>query len=237
VRDPHLPIQLVTKTEFCLALWVMVTSPCHDLCVRSGANLGQSSVRALLAGAVSAIAVEGWHETYAVGASLTALANVKGLQYVYQNFNEVDFDLKLDALSPAPVDIVLLLAIYRNVALDHRDRMLSYALHKATTAIVLEGHADSVMDSVQYYMWIFRQHGGCLPPELLPKFCVWFSGSSLGLSLIVKSCAGCPSEAVQLLGHTVADPQPSRPLFWVDVKKCALVQTPFDAAVKASRSS
>jgi hypothetical protein len=151
----------------------------NSVCVRvcAGANLGQSSVRALLAGAATAVAVEGWHETAAVGESLAQLVNLAGLRYVRVNFNTATFDLELDRQVPGSVDIVMLLAIYRNVGLDHRDRMLGYALRRASRAVVIEGHADAVLDSAEYYYWVLKQHGAVLvqldhdAPECLPHAC------------------------------------------------------------------
>ena len=55
-------------------------------------------------------------------------AHLHGLTYLHLNFHDLDFDVTLDTLVPQQVDIVMVLSIYRNVDLGHRDRMLAYVV-------------------------------------------------------------------------------------------------------------
>lgn len=130
-----------------------------------GANLGQTSARALLCGASAAIAVEGWASTAAKGAVMVGNAHLHGLTYLHLNFHDLDFDVTLDTLVPQQVDIVMVLSIYRNVDLGHRDRMLAYALRRAAVGVVLEGHATVLQDSVDMYTRLLGEMG--CPPDTL----------------------------------------------------------------------
>jgi hypothetical protein len=125
----------------------------------SGGNLGQTGVRAVLAGAKKAVSVEGWPDTVATGHRMAPLTQLQGFQYFEVNFHNVDFDVLIDAVVPEPVDIVLVLSLYRNVDIDHRDRMFAYALRRARVGVVIEGHADSVIDTEQFYRRVLFDHG------------------------------------------------------------------------------
>jgi hypothetical protein len=90
---------------------------------------------------------------------MAPLTQLQGFQYFEVNFHNVDFDVLIDAVVPEPVDVVLVLSLYRNVDIDHRDRMFAYALRRARVGVVIEGHADSVIDTEQFYRRVLFDHG------------------------------------------------------------------------------
>jgi|GEM_PF-853030 glycosyltransferase involved in cell wall biosynthesis/GT2 family glycosyltransferase/Flp pilus assembly protein TadD len=124
-----------------------------------GCNLGQASVRAALAGASEVVGLEGMPDTFAAASEIRRLAGLSNLRFAQVDFNAPDLDLRVDAAIQGQVDWSFFFSVYRTKELVQRDRLFQKIIDKTAKGIFFEGHADKVIDTIDYYRWLFESYG------------------------------------------------------------------------------
>lgn len=124
-----------------------------------GCNIGQASVRAALAGASSVVGIEGMPDTFAAAQEVGRLSGLPNLRFAQVDFNSTDFDELVDEALPGQVDWSFFFSVYRTKELVQRDRLFQKILDKSRRGVFFEGHADKVIDTVDYYRWLFESYG------------------------------------------------------------------------------
>ncbi|MDY0301718.1 MAG: glycosyltransferase [Trichlorobacter sp.] len=124
-----------------------------------GCNLGQACIKGIMAGAREVWGVEGMPDTWRIASEIGRLSNFPNLHYLNIDFNEPDFDRQIDAACPGQVDYTFFFSVYRTKELTQRDRLFRYIIDKTRKGIFFEGHADPVIDTVNYYDWLFETFG------------------------------------------------------------------------------
>lgn len=120
-----------------------------------GCNIGQACLNAVSAGAKKVYGVEGMPDTYKLASSINQAIGFDNLQYMNVNFNDADFDQQIDNVCPEQVDYAFFFSVYRTKELTQRERLFRYIISKARKGIFFEGHAHKVIDTVDYYDWLF----------------------------------------------------------------------------------
>ena len=124
-----------------------------------GCNLGQASLRAALAGASEVVGLEGMPDTFAAASEIRRLSGLSNLRFAQVDFNAPDLDARVDAAVQGKVDWSFFFSVYRTKELVQRDRLFQKIIDKTAKGIFFEGHADKVIDTVDYYRWLFESYG------------------------------------------------------------------------------
>ncbi|MEW5976528.1 MAG: glycosyltransferase [Acidobacteriota bacterium] len=124
-----------------------------------GCNLGQSSLKAALAGARQVLGIEGMPDTYRLACEIQQLSGLQNLHYLNVDFNDPEFDRTIDAQLPDQADYSFFFSVYRTKELVDRDRLFRYIRHKTRKGIFFEGHAHPKIDTLEYYEWLFQSFG------------------------------------------------------------------------------
>ena len=124
-----------------------------------GCNLGQACIKAVMAGASEVWGVEGMPDTYRIASEIGRLSGFQNLRYLNVDFNAPDFDKQIDAVCPDQVDYSFFFSVYRTKELTQRDTLFRYIIQKSRKGIFFEGHADPIIDTVNYYDWLFESFG------------------------------------------------------------------------------
>ncbi|MDH3771683.1 MAG: class I SAM-dependent methyltransferase, partial [Nitrospirota bacterium] len=120
-----------------------------------GCNLGQASLKAIQCGAKEVWGIEGMQDTIAVANEIKKIAGCDNLHYLQVDFNDPQFDQKIDEMIPVPCDYAFFFSVYRTKELTQRDKLFRYILQKTTKGIFFEGHAHPKIDTIEYYEWLF----------------------------------------------------------------------------------
>ena len=120
-----------------------------------GCNLGQASVKALQCGAKEVWGIEGMQDTLTIAEEIKSIVNCKNLHYLHVDFNDPQFDKKIDEVIPGRCDYAFFFSVYRTKELTQRDRLFQYILNKTQKGVFFEGHAHPQIDTIEYYDWLF----------------------------------------------------------------------------------
>ena len=120
-----------------------------------GCNLGQASLKAIQCGAKEVWGVEGMQDTIAVANKIKHIAGCNNLHYLHVDFNDPQFDEKIDQAITASCDYSFFFSVYRTKELVQRDRLFRYILQKTAKGVFFEGHAHPKIDTIEYYEWLF----------------------------------------------------------------------------------
>jgi len=71
------------------------------------------------------------------------------------DFNDPQFERKIDQMIPVPCDYAFFFSVYRTKELTQRDKLFRYILQKTTKGVFFEGHAHPKIDTIEYYEWLF----------------------------------------------------------------------------------
>lgn len=124
-----------------------------------GCNIGQASVKAALLGATNVLGIEGMPDTFAAAEEVGKLSGLSNLRFARIDFNAPDFDRLVDAVLPDQVDWSFFFSVYRTKELVQRDRLFQKIIDKSRKGIFFEGHADAVIDTIEYHKWLFEAYG------------------------------------------------------------------------------
>lgn len=124
-----------------------------------GCNTGQACLKAIQAGAKEIIGIEGMKDTWEVAIQIKDFVGFKNLNYLNVNFNDPHFDKPIDSFFPDQVDYSFFFSVYRTKELTQRERLFRYIINKTKKGIFFEGHAHSVIDTIEYYDWLFDCFG------------------------------------------------------------------------------
>ena len=183
-----------------------------------GCNTGQSSLKAVQAGAREAIGIEGMRDTWEGAIHIGQLTGFQNLRYLNVDFNAPDFDAIINQQSPAPADYSFFFSVYRTKELVQRDRLFQYIIDKTRKGIFFEGHAHPKIDTLEYYDWLFDSFGlshqflGNSEGELRPLFFLDLAKTNRRASNSPTSevaCAALPKSADALPPQTPVQPIPS----------------------------
>jgi GT2 family glycosyltransferase/glycosyltransferase involved in cell wall biosynthesis len=120
-----------------------------------GCNLGQACIKAVQAGAREVWGVEGMPDTFELATAIADLTGFANLNYLNISFNDSDFDAQIDSKIPEYADYSFFFSVYRTKELTQRDRLFQYIIDKTRKGLFFEGHAHQVIDSLDYYDWLF----------------------------------------------------------------------------------
>jgi len=120
-----------------------------------GCNLGQASLKAIQCGAKEVWGIEGMQDTIAVANEIKKIAGCNNLHYLQVDFNDPQFERKIDQMIPVPCDYAFFFSVYRTKELTQRDKLFRYILQKTTKGVFFEGHAHPKIDTIEYYEWLF----------------------------------------------------------------------------------
>ncbi|BET59406.1 glycosyltransferase [Geobacter sp. 60473] len=154
-----------------------------------GCNIGQASLKAVLAGARQVWGIEGMPDTYGIASRIGALAGFTNLTFLNVDFNTPDFREQIDREIPGVVDYSFFFSVYRTKELIQRDVLFQYIIDKTAKGIFFEGHADPKIDSIEYYTWLFDSFGlpcrylGNSEGKLRPLFFLDLSHKPAGRSI------------------------------------------------------
>ncbi len=121
-----------------------------------GCNIGQACIQAVQAGAKRVLGLEGMPDTFKLAEQIRHLAGFDTLHYLQVDFNQADFDQVIDRFCPDAVDYAFFFSVYRTKELKQRERLFQYIINKTRRGIFFEGHAHPVIDSLDYYAWLFE---------------------------------------------------------------------------------
>lgn len=124
-----------------------------------GCNIGQASLKAVMAGAREVFGIEGMPDTYGITSRIGALSGFSNIHFLNVDFNATDFREQIDARIPGQVDYSFFFSVYRTKELIQRDVLFQYIIDKTSKGIFFEGHADPKIDSLEYYNWLFESFG------------------------------------------------------------------------------
>ncbi len=121
-----------------------------------GCNLGQASLKAIQCGAKEVWGIEGMPDTIKVAKEIKHIASCENLHYLHVDFNDPQFDQKIDQTITKPCDYAFFFSVYRTKELTQRDKLFRYILQKVTKGVFFEGHAHPKIDTLDYYEWLFE---------------------------------------------------------------------------------
>ncbi len=121
-----------------------------------GCNLGQASLKAIQCGAKEVWGIEGMSDTIEVANEIKNIASCENLHYLHVDFNDSQFDQKIDRVITQPCDYAFFFSVYRTKELLQRDRLFRYILQKVSKGVFFEGHAHPKIDTIEYYEWLFE---------------------------------------------------------------------------------
>jgi hypothetical protein len=124
-----------------------------------GSNIGQSAIKAIMAGAAKAVGFEVMDDTLGIARQMKRLSGYTNLEYFKVDFNDPHFDWKIDDAYPDKCDYSFFFSVYRTKELTQRDRLFRYIIDKTKKGIYFEGHAHKIIDTVEYYDWLFETFG------------------------------------------------------------------------------
>ncbi len=124
-----------------------------------GCNIGQACIAAVQAGALNVMGIEGHVETYHAARAIGDITGFSNLDYINIDFNDPEFDKKIDAQHPDPTDYSFFFSVYRTKELTQREALFRYIINKSTKGIFFEGHAHPKIDTIEYHDWLFECFG------------------------------------------------------------------------------
>jgi SAM-dependent methyltransferase len=120
-----------------------------------GCNVGGACLKAVQAGARRVVGLEGMADTCALAKDIGTLVGFEALEYLHVDFNDSDFEARIDSLVPERADYAFFFSVYRTKELTQRERLFRYIINKVDKGIFFEGHADAIIDTLTYYEWLF----------------------------------------------------------------------------------
>jgi SAM-dependent methyltransferase len=120
-----------------------------------GCNIGQSSIKAVQAGASRVLGLDVMDDTLSIACDVKEALNIQDLAYQRVDFNDHDFDAQIDLLFPGMTDYAFFFSVYRTKELTQRERLFKYIIDKTKKGIFFEGHAHPKIDTIEYYEWLF----------------------------------------------------------------------------------
>lgn len=124
-----------------------------------GCNIGQACLKAASAGAKQVYGIEGMADTYRISKKIAQTIGFNNVEYANVDFNSLDFDLQIDNVYKEKVDYTFFFSVYRTKELTQRDRLFEYIINKTKKGMFFEGHAHRVIDTIDYYDWLFESFG------------------------------------------------------------------------------
>jgi SAM-dependent methyltransferase len=147
-----------------------------------GCNVGGAALKAVQSGARRVVGIEGMIDTCSLAQEIGSVVGFENLSYLNVNFNDADFDAKIDAAVAEQADYSFFFSVYRTKELTQRERLFRYIIDKTRHGIFFEGHADPEIDSIAYHDWLFECFGlrgtllGYSEGKLRPLFYLDVSG-------------------------------------------------------------
>jgi len=141
-----------------------------------GCNIGQTAINAAVAGASRVLGLDGMDDTIRSAKDIQSMVGLPNLEYHLIDFNEHDFNRRIDNLIPQKADYTFFLSLYRTKELTQRERLFEYILTKTAKTCFFEGHADPKIDTLDYYRDLFNRFGvageflGYGEPNLRPLY-------------------------------------------------------------------
>jgi SAM-dependent methyltransferase len=120
-----------------------------------GCNLGQSCLKAVMAGAKKAVGFDVMADSLETAETINTLSGFKNLRYFRVDFNHPRLEETIDRQFPEPCDYSFFFSVYRTKELIQRDRLFRYIINKSRKGIFFEGHAHPRIDTIEYYDWLF----------------------------------------------------------------------------------
>lgn len=158
-----------------------------------GCNLGQACIKIAIAGAEHVFGFESQEDTLKAANKIVDRMGIENISYHQIDFNDRDFDRKIDAIVNGDADFSCFFSVYRTKELRQRERLFQYIIDKTKDKIFFEGHADPKIDTLEYYDGLFKRFG--LEYE--------FKGYSEGWTRPFFICAKKSLSGVAQLGTTV----------------------------------
>jgi len=132
----------------------------NKIVVDYGCNLGQASIKAAKAGAKHVIGLDSQEDTITVALKIKEILNVKNVDFYTVDFNQDGYEKRIKTIfnnkKPA---ISFFLSVYRTKELKDRDGLFQFIIDNTEEIIYFEGHSDRSIDTVEYYMDLFKRFG------------------------------------------------------------------------------
>ncbi len=134
---------------------------CRDKIVADyGCNLGQTSVKAALAGARRVVGMDCQEDTIEVANAIKGILEVGNLDFFVIDFNSNSFEEETENILSGDIpDISFFLSVYRTKELKDSGGLFRFILENTREIVFFEGHSDRKIDTVEYYEELFRRFG------------------------------------------------------------------------------
>ena len=149
-----------------------------------GCNIGQTCIKVAKAGAKRVIGFDSQEDSLQVAREIRDVLFVKNLEFYKVDFNDPDFeDMVLRYFHGQTPDISFFLSVYRTKELKDRDGLFRFILENTKEKVYFEGHSVKTIDTVDYYMNIFKKFGvtgkflGYSQGETRPFFVININGN------------------------------------------------------------
>jgi len=136
-------------------------SICKDKIVADyGCNIGQTSIKAAKSDAKRVISFDSQRDSIDVANEIKDIFNLKNIEFYVVDFNSKDYQSKiLEIFKDNKPDISFFLSVYRTKELKDRDVLFRFILDNTKETVFFEGHSVKTIDTVEYYMDLFRKFG------------------------------------------------------------------------------
>jgi len=186
-----------------------------------GCNLGQACIKIAIAGAEHVFGFDCQRDTLKTANKIIDKMGIENISYHEVDFNDRDFDRKIDAIVDGDADFSCFFSVYRTKELRQRERLFQYIIDKTKDKIFFEGHADPKIDTLEYYDELFRRFG--LEYE--------FKGYSEEQRRPFFMCKKKSLSGVMQLGTTVTVSSPAKRVTKRHLKRCKGMMTPSKSVV------
>jgi len=187
-----------------------------------GCNLGQACIKIAIAGAEHVFGFESQEDTLKAANKIVDRMGIENISYHQIDFNDRDFDRKIDAIVNSDADFSCFLSVYRTKELRQRERLFQYIIDKTKDKIFFEGHADPKIDTLEYYDGLFKRFG--LEYE--------FKGYSEGWTRPFFICAKKSLSSVAQLGTAIRASPPVKQVTKRDLGRRKVLMTPSESIAR-----
>ena len=121
-----------------------------------GCNTGQACFKAIQSNAAKVFGFDLVDENIQTAETVKNEFNLDNLILKKIDFNDNDFENKINGIYSEQFDYSFFFSIYRTIELKDRDRLFRFIINKTKTGIFFEGHAHPKIDTLEYYDWLFK---------------------------------------------------------------------------------
>ncbi len=134
---------------------------CRDKIVADyGCNIGQTSVKAAMAGARRVIGMDCQEDTIDAANTIKGILDVGNLDFYVIDFNSDRFEEDAGKIFNGDIpDISFFLSVYRTKELRDRDGLFRFIIENTRETVFFEGHSDRKIDTRDYYEDVLGRFG------------------------------------------------------------------------------